>query len=195
MKKLFAILLTLALMLTGAAALAEAAAAAQTVDFGDFTLTIPEGYMHEVGAKSANEVFFYVYGAPDAEGFTANMNGVWNDAYEDLSTLDMADVKQEIHDQITAAVANQTQLKIDNLDMSDPFLDKLGGKTAIVAPYVYTADYSGMGVDLQMDLAVIQLLVSDEALGTYTFTVTGGAEDQDAMTALCQILDSIVWKG
>ena len=83
---------------------------------------------------------------------------------------------------------------ISNLNVSDPFLDQLGGRTALILPYTFTVDLSGAGVDQQIDVIGTSVTFSDAQRGTYTFPIVAYNNDQDAFLGLCMVLDSITWK-
>ena len=70
-------------------------------------------------------------------------------------------------------------------------LDEVGSKTALSVGYSMDVDYTGMGVDLQVTLIFAQAIVSEEGLGTYTFTIT--TDDPTTTQPLVDIVNSTVW--
>ena len=52
-------------------------------------------------------------------------------------------------------------------------------------------DYSGAGVDLQVNVTYIQGIVSEEGLGTYTFTI--GTDNINGCQSLIDIVNTTVW--
>ena len=52
-------------------------------------------------------------------------------------------------------------------------------------------DYTNAGLDLQITLTFVQGIVSEEGLGTYTFTIS--TDNVDGCQPLVDIVNSTVW--
>ena len=186
MKKLAALMLIFALMLTAATALADT-----TQTFDDFTITIPDNQTVELGTKANNEVLLTVYGEQSEGGITANMNIVWVDEYMDVSSQDLTEMGKFMSDN-TVQGMESIGIVVTDVEVIDTALNNIGGKPAIMTAYTYNADYTGMGVDLNTPMATIQAIVSEQGMGTYIITM--GAEDMDRVLELAQTADTISWK-
>ena len=86
-------------------------------------------------------------------------------------------------EQQNVAVANPTVLGAS--------MDEIGGKAALSVMYSMDVDYTNAGLDLQTTLTWVQGIVSEEGLGTYTFTIT--TDNVDGCQSLVDIVNSTVW--
>lgn len=186
MKKLLSILLTLALLLGCASAFAEDSATASNLvdfDFGDFTMTFDADMTGEVYEKADNEVYFQIFPFYDENAaFTTNINCVWASGTEDLTQIDAS----EFANSILSAMITQLQdmeLNAGNAQVLLAEPDELGGKYALR----YLAQYEIEGTTAFL----MQMVVSDAAFGTYTFSVTFA--DPTHLEALVEIVTSIKW--
>ena len=67
----------------------------------------------------------------------------------------------------------------------------IGGKTALSVVYTMDLDYTGMGVDLQTNVTFVQAIVSEDAIGTYTFTIA--SDSMDGCQPLVEVVNTVVW--
>ena len=145
-----------------------------------------------IGEKVNNLIYFTLFESYDPNAsFNPSLNCVWTDAYTDFSAMDLG-----------AYVSAIVQLSIESLSAAGVIAENpvllttdtadLNGKTAYLAAYSYDADYSQLGVDYQATLYTLQTYVSDEAMGTYTFTIT--TDDLNNIVNLDALMDSIQWK-
>ncbi len=70
-------------------------------------------------------------------------------------------------------------------------MDEIGGKTALSVVYTMDLDYTGMGVDLQTNVTFVQAIVSEDAIGTYTFTIA--SDSMDGCQPLVEVVNTVVW--
>lgn len=194
MRKLLSVLFTLALLFSVTAIAEEAPAVAQIeLDFGNFTMSIPE----DMVGTSADEIvnnqpfvqLFQDYS--DTAAFNKNLNIVWSNEVLDLNAVDPSAYGSMVLNAVVAqfestgvAVANPTLLA------AEP--NEHDGKAALGVMYSTDLDYTGAGVDLQMTLYTIQLYVPDEAFeGTYIITIS--TDDMENTQTLFEVADSIKW--
>lgn len=86
-------------------------------------------------------------------------------------------------EQQNVAVANPTVLGAS--------MDEIGGKAALSVMYSMDVDYTNAGLDLQTTLTWVQGIVSEEGLGTYTFTIT--TDNVDGASPWWTFVNSTVW--
>ena len=177
------LLVLMALCLAVVPALAETTA----VDFGAFTLTFPAEMQGQVAEEIVeNEAFVTLYQMDDMEdSFASNLNIVWSESVVDLASYAQAivDASVAMMEQQNVAVANPTVLGAS--------MDEIGGKAALSVMYSMDVDYTNVGLDLQTTLTWVQGIVSEEGLGTYTFTIT--TDNVDGCQSLVDIVNSTVW--
>ena len=197
MKKLIAILLALALVLSGAA-LAEAAQqpAVEPIDFGDFTMELDPEMPGEVYEKNSGEMLFQIYPAYLINGDeSSNVNAIWVDETTDFSSLTTEEAQAQFANQMledVLAAYEEAGLKADNLQLLGCALVEQDGVPGFVLLYSVDVDYAGMGVDLQATLYQEQAYLSDASFGTYIFTAT--AVDMDTLTEIIDpLFDTIKW--
>lgn len=189
MRKFLCIILTLCL-LAGASALAEANWI--MYNFGDFSLTFPEDIVCAYTEKrTENQPFLMFYQNYDeTAAFMKNLNVVWNSGTEDISAMDPVAVGQSIlnnlltqFDTMGVGHSNAMLVSAETLDYN--------GKTALGVAYTATVDYSALNNGPVLNLVFVQMIFSDEAFGTYNFTIT--TDDIDDTQLLSTILDSLSW--
>lgn len=190
MRKLISVILLL-VMLVSCAALAEENWI--MYNFGDFSLTFPEdvvcAYSEE---RTENQPFLMFYQDYDeTANFNKNLNVVWNSGAEDISAMDPAVMGQLILDQLLAQFDAMGVGHSNAMLVSAETLDH-NGKPALGIAYTATVDYSAVMEDGPIvDLVFVQMIFSDEAFGTYNFTIT--TDDIDNTQLLSTILDSLSW--
>lgn len=185
------LLVLMALCLAVVPALAETTEAS-TLDFGDFTMNIPAEMVYDMADEiTSNAVFFTLYKNSEEEtSFNTNMTLVWTDAVSDL-TADAA----ETYGQAILEAA-QTGLEQQGVGVANPTLvgasmDEIGGKAALSVVYTMDMDYSGIGVDLQINVTFVQALVSEDGIGTYTFTIA--SDSLEGCQPLVDVVNTVVW--
>ena len=183
------LLVLMALCLAIVPALAETAEPA-TLDFGDFTMTIPADMQYEMADEITDNATFFMLYQPSESAFTTNMALVWSEAASDLTAAD----PQTTGEAILATA--QTTLEAQSVAVANPTLvgasmDEIGGKAALSVMYSMDVDYTNAGLDLQTTLTWVQGIVSEEGLGTYTFTIT--TDNVDGCQSLVDIVNSTVW--
>lgn len=174
-----------------AALLLCSSALADVYSFGDFNLDIDPDMPGMLGEKADDEVYLYLYpNYSEADQFHANINVVWQEAVEDLSTIDPAEFGESILSSAISALAassidasNPTLLTADYISMSD--------LVALAGLYTIDCDFSGMGKDFKCTLYYLQAVVSVEGIGSYTFTLT--TDKQENLESLVEILDTVTW--
>lgn len=190
MRKFLTVLMVLCL-----AALPCLAEGTETIDydFGHFTLTLPADIMGEMADEiSANQMFFMLY--PDfdeAASFHPNINGVWGKDHADLTKVDPQEMGETIV-QMAFQGFEQAGLDATNPTLIQAELGEVGGKPALIVTYSADVDYASLGLDFSCTLYAIQMLISDEAFGTYTFTLS--TDDLENSASLTDIMDTLVWK-
>ena len=163
-----------------------------TYDFGDFTIS----FSPDANGNIADEItdgasFFLIYQDAVAEGqFNANLNIAWSSAYEDLTALAPAETAETMATASASALEGQG-VKTANVQVVGASMDEIGGKPALSVVYSMDVDYTGMGLDLQTTLYFAQGFVSEEALGTYTFTIT--TTDLATAQPLVDIVNTVQW--
>lgn len=180
--------LLLVLCLAAVPCLAETTA----YDFGAFTLTFPSDADGQIADEiTDNSVFFLIYQdvAEDAQ-FRPNLNITWVKDVEDVTALDANATAETIVASAVSALEGQGAT-VTNPQVLTAGLDEVGSKTALSVGYSMDVDYTGMGVDLQVTLIFAQAIVSEEGLGTYTFTIT--TDDPTTTQPLVDIVNSTVW--
>ncbi len=70
-------------------------------------------------------------------------------------------------------------------------LGDVDGKTALIVSYTGEHDYTGAGYDLVTQVYYTQYIISDESIGTYTFTITSDSEE--GAGPFIAMMDSLVW--
>ena len=90
----------------------------------------------------------------------------------------------------------QSTLEAQSVAVANPTLvgasmDEIGGKTALSVVYTMDLDYTGMGVDLQTNVTFVQAIVSEDAIGTYTFTIA--SDSMDGCQPLVEVVNTVVW--
>ena len=185
------LLVLMALCLAVVPALAETAETA-TVDFGAFTLTFPAEMQGQVAEEIVeNEAFVTLYQMDDMEdSFASNLNIVWNESVVDLASQDPAAYAQAIVD-ASVAMMEQQNVAVANPTVLGASMDEIGGKAALSMMYSMDVDYTNAGLDLQITLTFVQGIVSEEGLGTYTFTIS--TDNVDGCQSLVDIVNSTVW--
>lgn len=185
------LLVLMALCLAVVPALAETAENA-TVDFGAFTLTFPAEMQGQVAEEIVeNEAFVTLFQMDDMEdSFASNLNIVWNESVVDLASQDPAAYAQAIVD-ASVAMMEQQNVAVANPTVLGASMDEIGGKTALSVVYTMDLDYTGMGVDLQTNVTFVQAIVSEDAIGTYTFTIA--SDSMDGCQPLVEVVNTVVW--
>lgn len=189
MRKLLCVILTLS-MLMSCAAMAEEGWI--QYNFGDFNLTFPADVVSAYSEERAeNQPFLMFYQDYDENAsFVKNLNVVWNSGVDDIASFDPAVVGQSILDGLTKQFDAMGVVNSNALLISAEQLD-FNGLPAIGIGYTLTVDYSAVNNGPVIDLVFVQLLFSDEAFGTYNFTLT--TDDIDNSQLLTTILDSLSW--
>lgn len=196
MRKLFALFLALCLIpVVALAQTADPEGAAEseiiTYDFGGFTMDIPADIQGQILEPVSGQIFFQLY--PDyneADPFHKNINCVWSDAYEDLTQADPALVAQ------TAANATFSSLRLQGLALENEqilgaVLDEHEGKPAISYVISMDADYASLGLDFKTTLYMAVFVISDENLGTYTFTIS--VTNPEDIDPIVEMMNTIKW--
>lgn len=92
----------------------------------------------------------------------------------------------------SAAAALEGQgIKVANTQVVGASMDEIGSKPALSVVYSVDVDYTAVGLDLQTTLYFVQGIVSEEALGTYTFTIT--TNDMTTVQSLMDIVNTVQW--
>lgn len=194
MRKLISVILALCLCILPLA-LAETSTSEEslTQDFGDFTMDIPMSMQGSIGEKVNNQLYFILYDNYDPNAnFNNSLNCVWTDAYTDFSTIDFEGEYAPAVIQLTLETMSTAGVIVENPMLLTTDTADLNGKTAYLMAYSYNADYSQLGMDYQTTLYTLQTYVSDEAMGSYTFTIT--TNDLNNIETLDALMDSIQWK-
>lgn len=183
------LLVLMALCLAVVPALAETAEPT-TLDLGDFTMTVPADMQYDLADEITDNATFLMIYQPTESAFTTNMALVWGEAASDLTAAD-----PEVYGQAILATA-QSALEAQSVAVSNPTLvgasmDEIGGKAALSVVYTMDLDYSGMGVDLQVNATFVQGIVSEDGLGTYTFTIA--SDSMDGCQPLMEVVNTVVW--
>ncbi len=192
MKKLFSLLLCLALFLpVMAMAEAEVTPELYTIDLGDFTIGLYEGDYYEVAPeKTNNAVYAMIYPAYDASAASHdNFNVVWckDDAAAGIS-LYGAEAYANL-----VLQASQSQYEAMGIKMSDAQVLSAVLEDGVGA-FITTCnlDYTGAGVNLISPMYQLQTYFCKGETGTYIFTFSASTlEDLEAMSSY---LDSVEFK-
>lgn len=189
-KTLIALLLALTLVLSCAAALAEAAPAYEPIDYGDFSMAIDPNMFKQEGEKADNQIMFILYPAYNETGDSStNFNVVWTDGYADVTTqsTDKDALKEALLPDITAEY-EKNGLELVSFDILSLELTKLGERDAMATIMSSVIQYNGQ----EISLIQAQAVVSDESFGTYTFT--GSAQSTESLLAYVDpLFDAISW--
>lgn len=189
MRKLLCIILALS-MLAGCTAMAEANWI--MYNFGDFNLSFPDdivcGYTEE---RVANQPFLMFYQDYDETApFMKNFNVVWNDGVNEIGAMDPEAVGGNILNALLTQFASMGVACSNDMLLSAETIDYVD-KTALGIAYTVTVDYSALNGGPVLDLVFVQLLFSDEAFGTYNFTIT--TDDINNTQLLMDIIDTLSW--
>lgn len=186
MKKLLSALLTLALLLGCACASAETQTTETNLalyEFDDFTMTFDADMVGSIYEKAHNEVYFQLYPFYDENAtFTTNINCVWSSSSDDLTQVSATDFANLVLDGMLAQF-NELDINAENAQVLLAEPDELDGKYALC----YLAQYELEG----MTVYLMQVVVSDAAFGTYTFSAT--FDDPSQVDALAEIVTSVKW--
>ncbi len=197
MRKLFALFLALCLIpVVALAQTADPEGAAEseiiTYDFGGFTMDIPADIQGQIVEPVSGQIFFQLY--PDyneTESFHKNITCVWMDAYEDLTQVDPAAFAQV---GVTSALTSLRLqgIAIENEQILGAVLDEHEGKPAMSYVISMDADYTALGLDLKTTLYTAVFTISDENLGTYSFSINvTNPTDIDVIVA--EMMNTIKW--
>lgn len=174
--------------------LAVVPALAETVayDFGDFTMTFPADMQGQIADEIAESVpFVTLYQQDDMDdSFTSNLNVTWSESVVDLASTDPAAYGQAVLD-ASVALLEQQNVAVANPTLLGAAMDEVGGKDALSLMYSMDVDFTNAGTDLQVTLTYVQGIVSEEGLGTYTFTVT--TDNVDGCQSLIDIVNTTAW--
>lgn len=187
MKKLFALLLCLALFLP-AMALAETEATVYTLAFDGFTIDLGENDYYEVAeTKENNQVYLIVYPNYDPEAGTSdNFNIVWynGDATAELTTWEPTEYAAMI---LEAAKPQYEALGI-KLNKAE-VLDATYEDGVYVSMTYCELDYTGAGYDLVLPNYQMQFYICLSETDTYIITMT--ATTYEALEPMMGYLDAI----
>ena len=182
------LMLLLVLCLAAAPVLAETTA----FDFGDFTMSFPSDANGNIADEITDGAAFFIIYQDVEEGaqFTPNLNITWSESYEDLTAATPEENATSIATSAAAALEGQG-IKVANTQVVGASMDEIGGKPALSVVYSVDVDYTAVGLDLQTTLYCVQGIVSEEALGTYTFTIT--TNDMTTVQPLMDIINTVQW--
>lgn len=165
MKKLFALILCMVLLMP--AALAEAPV---VLDAGDFTMQVNPGDAYELYEKAEGAVMLALYTVDTGdETFLDNVNVAWT--AEDTTAMDEASLEA-----MGNLIMEQAKLQYDELGVAtDNYqllsFELVAGENGFII-YSYDIDYSALGVDHQATIYQYQIFFMDGAEGTYICTAT-----------------------
>lgn len=191
MRKITALILSLIMLLT-ATAFAEAAWV--EMDLGDFTISIPEDILGTIEEEITPEVTFATFyeDYDETKPFTKNLGIVFTAEVLDLNAATAEEYAQAIS---SSAAAQFSAIGIESTapTVLQADFDQQDGKDALFVLFSTDLDYTNAGVDLQMTMYTIQMIVPDEAFGgSYIFTIsTDNLEETDI---LIKVADSVTWK-
>lgn len=193
MRKLMAFMMALALLFTSAA-IAEELPQVHDValieyDFGDFTMTFPEDLIGDVYDKVNNQPLLILYQDYDTTP-TRSLSIVWNETYVDLTAADPTEFGQ-VYLEASVAASEMMGVEVTNPALLGAEMGEQDGKPALSLVYSYDMDYTGAGADLKITQYMMQGVVSNENMGTYTFTI--GTDDLEAVMPLMEIMDTVKW--
>lgn len=185
MRKLFALLLILCLV--------PFAAMAQTMDydFGDFTMTIPADIMGQINEKVNAQPYFILY--PDyvqTDSLHQNLNCVWTAGYEDVASMDGNALGKQVINNMSNELKAQG-LVITNGKVETAQLRSINGVNALLVAYTYDCDFSGLNVDIQCPVNLVQCMFSFPDKGSYVFSYT--FYNSNSTDTTLAMLNSIKW--
>ena len=194
MRKILSILIALMLVFTMSAFAEEVPTAPMIeLDFGHFTMTIPEDMVGTSAEEIvSNQPFIQLFqDYSETAAFNKNLNIVWSDEVLDLNAIAPVEYANA---GLTATVTQYGQIGVaaTNPLLLNAELSDHDGKPALGVVYSLDLDYSGLGVEEQQSLYTVQLYVPDAAFeGTYIITVT--TDDMENTQQLFDVADSIKW--
>lgn len=156
-------------------------------DFGHFTIHFPEDMTTDIAEEITEDVPFFTLSLNDHP--ISILNGTWLSACEDLTQVDPDVRAQERLDGVVAAY-KQAGVAVDNPKIIGAALGEQDGKPALML--IVSVDLTFPDAEVQMTQYVIQGIVSDEAFGTYLFTIN--TDDLEAAQPLMEVMDTIDWK-
>jgi len=194
MKKTWiALLAACVLLAVSLSALGEAAPAYEPLNFGDFSMAIdPEmAYSGTPSEKPVDsQVWFMLFPAHNVNGNDRiNFNVVWTSNVADVTTITGAEesYKATLQQSVSSQYAAQG---ITLSSFSVPFIQTqdLNGKTALAYIMISELNVNGETATVYQ----LQAIVSEEGMGTYTFTGSANSMD-DLETWIDPLFDSITW--
>lgn len=194
MRKILSILIALMLVFTMSAFAEEVPTAPMIeLDFGHFTMTIPEDMVGTSAEEIvSNQPFIQLFqDYSETAAFNKNLNIVWSDEVLDLNAIAPVEYANAV---LTATVTQYGQIGVaaTNPLLLNAELSDHDGKPALGVVYSLDLDYSGLGVEEQQSLYTVQLYVPDATFeGTYIITVT--TDDMENTQQLFDVADSIKW--
>lgn len=194
MRKILSILIALMLVFTMSAFAEEVPTAPMIeLDFGHFTMTIPEDMVGTSAEEIvSNQPFIQLFqDYSETAAFNKNLNIVWSDEVLNLNAIAPVEYANAV---LTATVTQYGQIGVaaTNPLLLNAELSDHDGKPALGVVYSLDLDYSGLGVEEQQSLYTVQLYVPDAAFeGTYIITVT--TDDMENTQQLFDVADSIKW--
>ena len=190
MKKWIAAFLAALILLSGICVSAESAENADetaseldTFNFGDFLMTFATDMAGITYDKTDGQVWFMLY--PDYDESATvhpNINVVWSETIQNLTQADAQEYAETVLEDIVAQVESE-DIAIENESVLSAQPDELDGKDALTIQCVYEVE----GYTVYM----MQIVVPDEAFGTYIFTASYNEPEQEE--ALLEILNTITW--
>ena len=214
MKRVWALLLAAVMLLAGCAAAetaeetaaetaeqmteeTEAVSGPQTLNFGDFDITLDPQMAADVYEKADNALWFTLYPAlnekQDASITFACIWSAQNVGLDSWTEEDLTGYTAEVWDGIVAGLEEQKIVATD-VQLEEAAIGELGGRRALYYAFEAVYDYSGLGEGYEG--AVIPIYqryrtVSGD-FGTYTFL--GTAVDKAAVDEWIQpLMDAIVF--
>ena len=194
MKKTWiALLVACVLLAVSLSALGEAAPAYEPLNFGDFSMAIdPEmAYSGTPSQKPVDsQVWFMLFPVHNVNGNDRiNFNVVWTSNVADVTTITGAEesYKATLQQSVSSQYAAQG---ITLSSFSVPFIQTqdLNGKTALAYIMISELNVNGETATVYQ----LQAIVSEEGMGTYTFTGSANSMD-DLETWIDPLFDSITW--
>lgn len=189
MKKLLALLLSLLLLLP-AVSLGESET--YTVDFDDFILTVSSDDIIQKGQKTEGGVVFMLYPNYDEAAIShPNISSAWTaEGLDGVTTVTAPIFGAQVLQGIVDNLAAQNVI-ISNSQVLDAQFDEETGSLTLV--FAMDADYSGMGVDVQLAMYMVQVYIPLGEKGTYVFAITSDTmEGADAL--LTYLGDNLAFK-
>jgi hypothetical protein len=190
MKKWIAAFLAAWILLSGICVSAESAGDADetasgldTFDFGDFFMTFDANMVGITYDKADGQMWFILYPDYDESAMVhPNINVAWTETVLDPIMMDAQEYAEGVLEGMAASMES-AGIAIENEEVLSAQPDELDGKDTITIQCVY--EMEGYTV------YTIQIVVPDEAFGTYFFTAT--YFDQEQEEALLEILNTITW--